>query len=108
MGYNTKFTLKVDSNQDQIRKFLEQYESDWDSKYWCAHEAIEDYGESRKWYEHESDMRDLSLEFPDMLFTLEGEGDEAGDLWIKYFKNGKIQKAYARIEYDEFDESKLK
>lgn len=61
-----------------------------------------------KWYEHEKDMRWLSLKTPNIVWSLHGEGEETGDLWQKYFKNGKMQVAQARIEYDDYDEKELK
>lgn len=66
------------------------------------------WDDSCKWYDHEADMRKFSKRYSEVVFTLRGEGEESGDLWIKYFKNGKMQTANARIEYDSFDEGKLK
>lgn len=66
-----------------------------------------DVGQPCKWYENEEDMRALSASFPGVLFTLRGKGQEAGDLWVKYFRSGKCQLAPARIEFDPFDEAKL-
>ena len=60
-----------------------------------------------KWYDHETHMRQISRKYKDLLFILRGEGEESGDLWVKYFKNGKMQTARARVEYDKFDEKKL-
>lgn len=60
-----------------------------------------------QWSEHEADMRKLSAAAPDHLFTLSGEGEEPGDQWRKYFKNGKMQEALATIVFEEFDERKL-
>lgn len=56
-----------------------------------------------KWYEHEEDMKKVSSNYPDVIFTLEGEGEEAGDMWKKYFMNGKMQSCKAVITYPEFD-----
>lgn len=61
-----------------------------------------------KWYDHETDMKQLSLEFPHILFTLSGDGEEKEDLWRKYFLAGKMQVAEAIIVYDNFSEDKLK
>lgn len=59
------------------------------------------------WYEHEDDMRQLSARFPDMLFTLSGNGEQYDDIWVKYFKAGRMQASYATIVLDPFDETKL-
>lgn len=60
-----------------------------------------------KWYKHEDDMRQLSSRFPDILFTLSGKGEENEDIWVKYFKAGRMQVSHAKITLDEFDEHKL-
>ena len=52
-------------------------------------------------------MREISRKYKDVLFKLSGEGEETGDLWVKYFKNGKMQHCEARIEFDPFDEKKM-
>ncbi len=60
-----------------------------------------------KWYGHEKDMKAFSRHFPDLVFKLEGRGEEPGDLWVKYFKNGKMQRCHAKITFAPFDENKL-
>jgi hypothetical protein len=66
------------------------------------------FDEQCKWYESDEDMKKISKKYPLTIFVLEGEGEESGDLWKKYFLNGKMQEAKAKITYDEFDEKKLK
>lgn len=63
--------------------------------------------DSCKWYEHEDDMKRLSKEFPEVVFQLNGEGEESGDVWVKYFKNGKMQVDKAEIKLAPFDATKL-
>lgn len=58
------------------------------------------FEEPCKWYDHEKDMKALSVQFPAYAFFLSGEGEEAGDLWKKYFFQGKMQVAKAKITYD--------
>lgn len=59
------------------------------------------------WYEHEEDMKKFSEKYPTLLFTLHGTGEETGDLWRAYFKNGKVQNCPAIITFDPYDKSKL-
>lgn len=55
-----------------------------------------------KWYDHEKDMKVLSGLYPNIVFTLDGEGEEQGDVWKKTFKDGKLEKSRkARIVFDD-------
>lgn len=100
MGYYTNYKLGMTPDLPEVRGVIED---DDDLAY-----AIGEDADSCKWYDHESDMRSLSKRFPDILFTLTGEGEEAGDLWRKYFKAGKMQSCPAQISYEPYDESKLR
>ena len=62
--------------------------------------SFESYDE-HKWYEHDKDMTEISLMFPNMVFCLHGEGEEQGDLWNTYYFNGKSETCCARIVYDD-------
>lgn len=35
----------------------------------------------------------ISKKYPDSLFTLKGEGEDAGDNWTKYYRAGRCQEA---------------
>ena len=63
---------------------------------------------SCKWYEHQTDLALFSKKYPDLLFILRGEGEEPGDLWVFFAKNGKAYKDKAKIVFEEFDAKKLK
>lgn len=82
MGYCTKFNLEITPEHGEVRGYLSKNE---DMCYALGG------GDSCKWYDHEADMIQMSREFPDILFELTGEGEEAGDLWRKYFKNEKYK-----------------
>lgn len=98
MGYYTRYDL-TNLSDEVIEKvneisgynFSNSYESDG-----C------------KWYNRIEDMKEVSLLFPNQLLQIEGEGEESGDIWKAYFKNGKCQVCEAKITFDEFDESRLK
>lgn len=60
--------------------------------------------DSLKWYNHEDDMCKLSAMFPDLYFTLEGDGEEFDDFWRKLFHDGQcIGCVDGEIYYPEFD-----
>ena len=59
-------------------------------------------------YEHEEDMLKYSKTCPDILFAVEGRGEEHGDHWIKYFKDGKMQRCNAIVSFEEYDPQKMK
>lgn len=63
--------------------------------------------EQCKWYDHQIDMVEMSKKFHGVLFTLSGEGEESGDVWKEYYKDGLVQVARAKIVIDEFDPAKL-
>lgn len=80
--------------------------------------AIEDssgYGKSSdghysqiKWYDWNKNMLTVSLLFPEEILMISGEGEEQGDIWEAYFKNGKSKTIHPKIIFPEFDESMLK
>jgi len=103
MGYYTRHELEIiKGNTDLIAEFVEENEN--------AAYAIDEYGDSLdscKWYDHEKDMREFSLKHPSTLFKLSGEGEQSGDVWHEYYRNGKMQRCKARLVFDDFDDSKL-
>ena len=52
-------------------------------------------------------MLKLSKLFPTTVFRLRGEGEESGDVWVKFFKNGKVQTEKLKVELPDFDADKL-
>jgi hypothetical protein len=108
MGYYTSYNLDVHKGNKGIWEILENLSHDDFAGLEYAVYSDGECVDSVKWYDHEADMKELSKQFPDIVFQLHGEGEEAGDIWYKYFKNGKMQECHAKITYDEFDESKLR
>ena len=115
MGYYTIYSLDVLVNLEDI------LEEDYDEnkadiimhlRDTCegAEYALDDNGKSGekiKWYDHEEDIGNFSKLYPNQVFKLEGEGEESGDIWIKYFSNGKMQECPAIISFDNYDKGKL-
>jgi hypothetical protein len=114
-GYSKEELIDVIINKKEIgpgvldadalmRRIIEEDESDY-LQYALGSDGTG--GDRCKWYEHHDQMLAISKKYPDALFTLSGEGEEAGDIWTKYYRAGKSQQAQATIIVDEFDESKL-
>lgn len=59
------------------------------------------------WDDYDKHMGIVSKNHPKTVFQLEGDGEDGGDLWITYYRNGFCQSSTAKITYDDFDETKL-
>lgn len=122
MGYYTTYDLEVEATEVKVP--IHAYDADgnpvtvYKHSYYEASDFIKEiedltgysdniFGDSVKWYDHEKDMRTISRKYPEVTFILSGEGEESGDIWKKYFKNGRMFVAKARIVFPEYDESKL-
>jgi len=95
MGYYTNYEITAD-------KVLPD---DFEDKF----EEITDYtfsdGEFMvKWYDYKENMKEISKIYPDISFTVEGEGEESGDIWRHYFKNGEDYRVEPEVIWPEFDE----
>lgn len=104
MGYNTSHELEVvQGDLNLIEELRNESEG--------ARYAIGYNGNARqdcKWYSHEEDLRAFSKKHPEAILRLNGEGEESGDIWTEYYKNGKMQKCKAKITFDDYCEDKLK
>lgn len=60
-------------------------------------------GESMKWYDWQSDCKELSAKYPNLLFTLNGEGEESGDIWRAYFRSGQVFVQQAQLVFPKVD-----
>ena len=98
MGYYTSYDFS--SNSEDVISEIEK-RSGYGDSYGGTYDCV-------KWYEHHEQLLEISREFPDNIILLEGIGEESGDIWKKYYKNGKHQEAVAKIVFEPFDESKLK
>ncbi len=86
MGYYTHFQLSaLPRSVDVDELFNETVE------YCGCYDGRVNHGEGMKWYSHDHDMVALSKKYPTVVFILDGEGEEAGDLWRKFYVNGEIE-----------------
>lgn len=108
MGYYTKYNLYLSGPQEATEKALTGLEAEGHTAGVNLFDVWRGDAGSCKWYEHESEMKAVSILYPDVVFQLVGEGEEPGDLWHKYFKNGKMQKCLVQITYPPYDERLLR
>lgn len=99
MGYYTTFELEVTPENSEIGH--KQMISDATGYTYCFDDDI-------KWYSHQEDMKIYSEKHPTVLFKLTGIGEEPDDIWVEYYKNGKMQRCKGEIVYPPFDPTKLK
>lgn len=111
MGYYTDYNLSVFQYPENIF---------WENLPWeKLNAAVDDIdggifekwtqGEwncNAKWYSQDADMWKLSVQFPDILFLLHGDGDEADDVWDEYWQNGCMQHCHMKIP--PYKESEMK
>ena len=116
MGYITEYTLSVEQNEKNIdieiiNEFIKEEKKENRDFMYVFYEDLEYnysiYGEG-KWYDFDEDMEKLSKAFPDVVFRLEGDGEETDDVWVKYYMGGKSQEAKRTVTVEEFNPNKLK
>ena len=98
MGYYTRFELEIVSGGDNETDYEEVVTEQVD---------YHPFDDETKWYSFEKDMKIVSKKHPKVVFKISGEGEESGDLWEAYFKDGKMQMCKAEIVYKNFDEALL-
>lgn len=118
MGYSTNYSLKVEllvggivaelKGETPLLDLIQLFRLNCEGASGSLQPNGKPSGNGFSWYEHERDLRAFSLKHPNILFTLHGEGNEAGDIWNKYFLNGKFQEARVVLTITEFDPGKLK
>jgi hypothetical protein len=105
MGYYTDYNLSIHSGVVHFEGLVEILEEisgyEWDLN------VTNSAWMNGKWYDHDEHMVRLSKMFPDVTFQLDGEGEESGDIWRAWYKNGWSYCTKAKIVLDSFDETKL-
>lgn len=109
MGYYTSYNLTVynanEGNINQVKSSLRNLGL-LNYVFWQDYAMVGNHYdfcccESQKWYEYEEDMKAVSKQFPEMIFELDGEGEENSDMWKAYFQNGEMEYCPASIQYPE-------
>lgn len=111
MGYYTRYELNVRNIDLNDADYLLQHAkirvSEIDDGYGTFGSLMDGNMEECKWYDYDADMKKISREHPGVLFELTGDGEEQGDQWITYYKDGKSQHCKAQITFEPYDPNKL-
>lgn len=100
MGYYTRYKVEILNGEIDEKEFSDVFEKVTGYPYDMLEDDI-------KWYDCKKDMKIISRDYPSVIFEVSGEGEEAGDLWKWYIKNGEMQVARAKITYDLLDPDKF-
>lgn len=107
MGYYTRFELTTKPNIELNEDELSEMSGGYGWEVFGKSARIDD---SVKWYDFNEHMKKFSKlkKHKDVLFVLNGEGEESGDIWQGYYKNGKSIIHHAVLTFPEFKEEDLK
>lgn len=111
MGYETYFELDLleinKTKAHELEAKLCQDPTLAEHQQNLAEQFAADFEQRTKWYDSHENLIEYSKQYPDVIFILSGEGEEAEDLWKSYYKNGKGQQTRAVITYPDYDENLL-
>lgn len=94
MGYRSNFLLTAKPMTEDLYQRISDELKQYVPYIMC--ECMEDgagvwLNEDDTWYSCQSDMIQLSKDFPDTFFELSVEGENHNDDWRAYFSDGKYQ-----------------
>lgn len=90
MGYYTDFTLTVEGSGAIYGRLMEEKDRVTVSDdYELSLGKFLQYGQQEiKWYDYDKDMKSLSTRWPNILFILDGIGED-GKVWRAWYRNGR-------------------
>lgn len=108
MGYYTQYTIELQGTSSA----KERQDIITDIENTCELGCFVDNGDGSyfihaKWYNMAQDILDISKKYPHILFFIEGIGEEHDDIWRAYIQDHKSQYVKGRIEFDDYDPSKM-
>jgi hypothetical protein len=107
MGYYSNFELTTKPHKEIDLNDLETMSGGY---VWDRQGSSYRIEEQVKWYEHDEHMKKFSKKkaYKDVTFVLDVEGEESGDIWRAYYKNGKSCSYQAELTFPPFNEEDLK
>lgn len=98
MGYYTQYSILYYSERitPEMDRKIEEFFETIDGGGW-EHYDGQFWSDERKWYSQEVDMYNLSKQFPDVFFTVSGNGDDSDDVWEEHWQDGSMQHCHMVI-----------
>ena len=97
MGYYTTFSLALEEGpREQYQRMLEDIDAIMGDNGMSSCESI-----NVKWYSYDTDIKALSLRYPDITSRVNGDGEDPYDLWQEFWRAGnrlREQVQFARYE----------
>ena len=85
MGYYTSFSIShIEGDFEEYKKMLAELADS------TGFPKITEETLYAKWYDCEKDCLAISKKYPDILFQVDGDGEESLDYWSARFKNGVV------------------
>lgn len=105
MGYLTNYEIAARTVDEKVLEDIKElYEGLFKEDAHIYNGNILAIGsDSVKWYEHDVDLKELSIKHPTVTFVLDGVGEEQGDLWQKIFLGGKMKYLEPEIVWPDED-----
>lgn len=111
MGYYTEYSLRVLDYPNYVSYNVKDLINPQEAFVKFMKSKIVNYSspfnEGIKWPDHKEEMCEFSKILPEVVYVLEGKGEDDDDLWREYYRNGKMYKEMAKITYEPFSANKL-
>ena len=86
MEYLTTFSFNlVNGPEEQYNKLLKDIEEITGIKDVSEYESL-----SAKWYDADEDLKQLSKKYPDITFSVWGDGEDSEDVWQQFWHAGEV------------------
>jgi len=105
MGYYTQYHIAIDRKNGQVD--YDKINEDLQKISTYSSLNIDEDTDSIKWYDHDDNMIELSRLHPNVLFRVDGVGEEKGDVWRSYYCNGETESAQATLTFPTIDYEKM-
>jgi len=109
MGYSTRYEVEATGFQEEIEAEFFLFKLNRAANY-CAAAGTTTSNRASfetddiKWYEWQTDLKELSVHFPHVTIDVEGFGEENGDIWKARIRNGETEVVKSVLTFPDFEQ----